>query len=69
MKQGFQMIEIGFASKVSCKEMNFFPFYFKLRICDIFFPILKLHGLCFGLEKHFIVIQNNMFISILNCSP
>ncbi len=31
------MIEIAFASKASCKAMNFFPFYFKLGICDIFF--------------------------------
>ncbi len=28
-----------------------------------------MNGLCFGLSKHFIVIQNKLFISILNCSP
>jgi hypothetical protein len=42
MKQDFQMIEIGFPSKVSCKEMNLFPFLFQIKICDIFFPILKM---------------------------
>jgi hypothetical protein len=41
MKQDFEMIEIGFASKALCKDMNFFPFYFKVRICDIFFQYWK----------------------------